>query len=252
MIKLLLPLALLIGCTSMKPGYKFCSKTDWKDLGRKDALNNENSLKKITQYRNTCSVFDGDYSPNKTTYNFGFSVGVKEFCQFDTGLDFGQRGKKILFNCKRKTHSDFFEGLSKGYNDYCSFDNGFKVGINGIVTSNICKRKEHRSFYKGISKGKSKYCSYQVGVLMGTSSKQYTGICNGHAEESFMRGYTVGENKKELKLLRGEVSDLKSQNYTLQDNLNRLQNELNRSNNKNNALESQVNSLRRQLKIQTN
>lgn len=217
---------IISSCASMKPNYKFCKESNWQDLGYADAKLDKSLEKSFQQYEHMCRAFDEkEYKPNRTMYQHGHFIGVKDYCTYTSGNKSGLKQKVTSVNCKKKKHQEFYRGIRDGVNEYCSYENGYKYGFNGLVANKVCKKKSHKSFYKGVKKGIKKYCTFASGTKMGASGKVYTGACKGKFEEEFLRGHIIGQNKSEIARLSRELTNLKVKNARLEVRLEQLEEE---------------------------
>lgn len=241
---------LVSSCASMKPNYKFCKETNWQDLGYADAKLDRPLESSFQKYEYMCKAFDEkEYKPNRTMYQHGHFVGVKDFCTYTQGNQFGLSQKFTSVNCTKIKHKDFYRGIKDGINEYCSFENGYKSGLLGNVANKVCQKKAHQVFYKGVKKGVEKYCTYASGLKMGKIGKDYTGACKGASEENFLRGHVTGRNKSEIARLSRQVTNLKVSNARLRERVNQLEDTNSTLRSKNSDLEDEVDELKRRLNL---
>jgi len=244
--------AVLAGCASMKPNYKFCKESDWRELGMRDAKSDKNLQDEFHQYTSMCKGFDeSEMKPDLTMYSFGHAAGVKTLCTYTKGKEYGLSRNIISKNCDRNTHKDFYKGIIDGVNEYCRFDSGFLRATEGQVTSKVCSKNDHKEFYRGIAKGIKTYCTYQYGLKIGGEDKEYTGICKGAAEDEFIKGHTVGKTQSKVRKLTEENTNLKIKTARLEEQNRSLENQNSQLQTENYRLKNDNNSLKEQLKTST-
>jgi hypothetical protein len=214
------------GCSSMKPNYKMCKETNWRESGMKDGKKDLALEETFDGYNLLCRNFeDKELKPDLTMYRFGHATGVKELCTFDNGRKYGLDRKNTSINCNLKSHKEFYRGIKVGIKEYCKYESGYNHGLAGQKISKICKTTTHKDFYKGVFKGIRDYCTFESGKKMGAIGKTYTGACNQKGEAEFVKGYTIGSTQSEVKKLSKEITNLKVENSKLTERIRGLENE---------------------------
>ncbi len=106
---LLLILLFLGGCTTMKKGD--CENRKWKVQGYKDAMKGFPSSHYQNQ-KKACMKFN--IRVNKDRYMEGFNKGIRDFCTYKNGYEFGLKGKRYDDSCPKQLEDDFFKGYVAG------------------------------------------------------------------------------------------------------------------------------------------
>ncbi len=223
-IKLIVKIFIIVGCSSCaswKANYDFCKETDWRELGMKDAKEDQKMEESFMNYQHMCREFDEELKPNLTLYRFGHHAAIKTLCTYDNGRKFGLNRKVTSNNCSSSKHPKFYQGIKDGVDEYCSFDSGIKRAMEGYRTSEVCshKRKKHQAFYKGINKGLFDYCTYDYGKKIGFLEQEYRGVCRGSAEKRFLKGYNLGLDLVKIKKLKKSISELRQENAKLEEQI---------------------------------
>jgi hypothetical protein len=104
---------LLSACATMTP--KECKNANWRDIGYSDALDGKSV--QLSGHREACAKVK--VRPNREVYMSGYRRGSREFCTYESGLQFGKRGKNASNICTSVASGrDFFRGYDKGKQIY--------------------------------------------------------------------------------------------------------------------------------------
>lgn len=88
-----------------------CEKRQWTKQGMEDALGGFPK----THYENqklACSKYN--IKVNKHRYLIGYYKGLKSFCTFKGGYEFGLLNKKYDGACPKENENEFFKGYASG------------------------------------------------------------------------------------------------------------------------------------------
>jgi len=100
---------ILTACTTMSK--QECETADWNKLGYKDA-----SVGKTTEMferrQNACSKHE--IVANESQYAHGYTEGLKIFCTYDSGVDYGHTGAHYAHQCPRDLETEFMKGYRLG------------------------------------------------------------------------------------------------------------------------------------------
>ena len=131
-------------------------------------------------------------------YTKGHSVGLKVFCTYDQGYDFGLQGKTYLNTCPKKRSSVFLKGYRAG-DRKCLYKSGYSHAVRGskaAFTSSVCLKlsatHSQKEYMNGRSEGLKVFCTYKEGYNLGLTNGYYQNICPKHLEQSFFKGYSLG------------------------------------------------------------
>ena len=102
-------LLFLTSCSTMRK--KECESRQWSSQGYKDALKGY-PASHYSKQKNACMKFN--IPVNKDRYMDGFKKGIREFCTYKNGYEFGIKGKRYEDSCPKKLEEDFFKGYVAG------------------------------------------------------------------------------------------------------------------------------------------
>ena len=173
-------------------GYRKGDKKCLYEVGYSDAVNG-----KITSFSSAkCLKLSADQ--DKTEYTKGWTAGLKVFCSYKTGYEFGLNGKKYQNICPKKLEVDFFKGYRKG-DKKCLYEAGYSDAVNGETPSfsstsclKLSANQGQREYTKGRTAGLKVFCSYKTGYDLGLWNGHYQNICPKKLEVDFFKGYTLG------------------------------------------------------------
>lgn len=98
-----------LSCTTL--GKKGCKQGDWVMAGYKDALAGK-PQKFMDQQVQACSNFG--ITINTDEYTEGYESGLRKFCTFKSGYNFGRDNHKYQDSCPSDLEPDFFKGYVEG------------------------------------------------------------------------------------------------------------------------------------------
>ena len=131
-------------------------------------------------------------------YNKGRTAGLKIFCSYNKGYEFGLEGKKHLNICPKNLEPRFFKGYRSG-DKKCLYEAGYSSAANGEVPSfasikcvKLSKNQSQKEYNKGRTAGLKIFCSYKTGYNLGLNNGYYNNICPKNLEPNFYKGYTLG------------------------------------------------------------
>jgi hypothetical protein len=105
---ILLVLLVFVSCSTLEK--KECQDMDWLDKGLQDGSDGESNL---DQYQKECSKHGVEVSKEK--YETGLTEGLRKFCTYDNGYEFGKNGKSHFNDCP--FNSDFKKGHDEALAD---------------------------------------------------------------------------------------------------------------------------------------
>lgn len=105
--------ASLVGCTMITK--KDCEQGDWEQIGLKAGKRGE-SKEHYAKVEIKCSQY-GILS-NKDQYNKGRRAGLKLFCTYESGRQFGYMNNAYSAACPEKLERDFLRGYNLGKSEY--------------------------------------------------------------------------------------------------------------------------------------
>ena len=131
-------------------------------------------------------------------YAKGHFAGLKVFCTYDQGYEFGLKGKTYLNTCPKKRSNVFLKGYRAG-DKKCLYESGYLHAFKGskaAFASSVCLKlsatHSRKEYMKGRSAGLKAFCTYKEGYNLGLSNGYYQNICPKHLEGSFFKGYSLG------------------------------------------------------------
>lgn len=114
-IPLITALIFFTGCSTYSK--KQCESFDWKEEGRKAALAGEKISERASHFHATCEK-EQNVSLDKEQFIAGYKVGLKLFCNRETGLKHGANGGKYAGICPKTEENDFLVGYNSGQLSY--------------------------------------------------------------------------------------------------------------------------------------
>ena len=184
---------------------KYCLSLNFYKLGFEEAKKGlpEKAFEKAKKRCEKYKIKNGIVLDEKE-YKRGREKGLKQFCIYDIGYDFGLKGKKYLQVCKnKKTETEFLKGYKAG-DKKCLYEDGYATALNGKIndlSSSSCQKlskkpgENLKEYTKGYKKGLKEFCTYQIGYNTGLKGVAYNKICSKNLERNFLKGYIKGDKK---------------------------------------------------------
>lgn len=102
-------LMLLCSCATMNESE--CRNADWKIIGLEDGSRGK-ELSHIAQHRKACTRYN--IVPNLQQYQYGYKLGLQNFCTPAKGFQIGQRGGTYTGICPQELEQGFLAGYQQG------------------------------------------------------------------------------------------------------------------------------------------
>jgi len=103
----------LSGCASMNKAE--CMNVDWRTVGYEDGVAGR-SGERIGQYRKACAKHG--VAPDLNAYQSGRELGLREYCQPETGYQLGVNGYSLKTYCPVELKEEFESAYHSGYELY--------------------------------------------------------------------------------------------------------------------------------------
>ena len=149
-------------------------------------------------------------------YMKGWKAGLKSFCTYQKGHEFGLKGKKYQNTCPQKRAPSFLKGYRQG-DRKCLYEAGYSHAVSGEPSSTfssvkclqLSKTQSKKQYMKGWTAGVKVFCTYKEGYRLGLDNVEYQNICPKRLETGFFKGYTLGlqeykANKRQEELMAVE------------------------------------------------
>ncbi len=174
----------------------YCQNMNAYERGRLSALHGQ-AGKKFDQDIKKCAQYGVALS--REQYQQGREKGLKLFCSYDKGHEWGLKGNKYLNICPKGLELAFLKGYKQG-DKKCAYNAGEADGANGktasafsdIKCAQVNKKLSQREYTRGRKKGLKLFCSYDKGHEWGLKGNKYPNICPKGLELAFLKGYTLG------------------------------------------------------------
>ena len=104
--------ALLLSCTTIKK--EDCKSVNWQRLGHKDGLVGDYQ-ESLETYGFACQ--DYGIKPDNKAYKAGYKKGLKKFCTYKNGYNFGKAGSYYDDQCSKlgdAVETEFMKGYTAG------------------------------------------------------------------------------------------------------------------------------------------
>ena len=132
-------------------------------------------------------------------YERGRTSGLKVFCSYEKGYEFGESGKKYLGICPERSEREFLKGYKKG-DKKCLYEAGYSDAVSGWTSSafsyvkclKLSVEESQKEYERGRTSGLKVFCSYKKGYSLGLKNVKYYNICPKELEPDFFKGYTLG------------------------------------------------------------
>ncbi len=103
----------LSSCATMSS--KECKTANWKSVGFSDA--SKGRPVQLSDHRDACA--EVQVKPNSVLYMSGYNAGSRQFCNYQSGLRFGKKGRSASNICSSAPQrNEFFRGYDKGKRIY--------------------------------------------------------------------------------------------------------------------------------------
>lgn len=113
-VTVLFLLAMAQGCsTGMTP--EECQVADWNLIGFEDGSAGR-SMNQVSNHRQACAQVG--VTPDLEAYRAGHNEGVRQWCNYNSGLNFGESGGNYEGVCPSDLEADFLSGYEKGREVY--------------------------------------------------------------------------------------------------------------------------------------
>ena len=173
-------------------GYKAGDKKCSYELGYSQAMNG----KKPSFSTSGCLKLS--VTQSRKEYVKGRAAGLKMFCTYNKGHEFGMKSKKYLYTCPKKSSEAFLKGYRAG-DRKCLYESGYSQAVAGGQDSfsasgclKLSKTQSQREYTKGRNAGLKVFCTYRSGYNLGLNNDYYQNICPKKLEPNFFKGYTLG------------------------------------------------------------
>lgn len=102
---------LYLGACSTGMSKEECAVADWHQIGFEDGSVG-NHLNYIARHRKSCSK--AGIAPDFNAYKRGHAEGVRQWCNYDNGLRFGESGGRYQGICPADREAAFLDGYDYG------------------------------------------------------------------------------------------------------------------------------------------
>ena len=142
----------LSACGSMST--KECVSANWQNVGYTDATKGRPI--RLESHRKACA--EVKVTPNRSLYMSGYKQGEREFCTYQSGLQFGKKGRSANNICTSPALAKgFFKGYNKGKQIY---------SINKQIRDKQFERRKVESKIRKAVTGKgAKTTAYSLNLL---------------------------------------------------------------------------------------
>ncbi len=141
----------LSACGSMSS--KECVSANWQNVGYTDALKGRPI--RLESHRKACA--EVKVTPNRSLYMSGYNQGEREFCTYQSGLQFGKKGRSAYNICTSPALAKgFFKGYNKGKQTY---------KINKKIREKQSERRKVESKIRKASGKGAKTTAYNLNLL---------------------------------------------------------------------------------------
>lgn len=119
-------LALVQGCsTGLTP--EDCQVADWRLIGFEDGSAGR-SMNQVGNHRKACAQVG--ITPDLEAYRAGHNEGVRQWCNYNSGLSFGESGGNYEGVCPSDLEADFLAGYEQGREVYIA-----RTRVNSLRSS---------------------------------------------------------------------------------------------------------------------
>ena len=189
----------LVSCNTIASRTKkHCKYIDAYEKGRLDVSNGKT---KEGFYKEVKRCAEYGILLNKDQYEKGREEGLKAFCVYNKGYEFGLKSKKYLNICPKKGEEVFLKGYREG-DKKCLYESGYSHAVSGskaVFASSQClklsENQGQKEYTKGRSAGLKVFCAYDQGYAFGLKGKTYLNTCPKKRSNIFLKGYRAGDRK---------------------------------------------------------
>ncbi len=176
----------------------YCQNMNAYEKGRLEALHGQTG-KKFDQDIKKCAQYG--VALNQEQYQQGREKGLKLFCSYDKGHEWGLKGNKYLNTCPKGLEPAFLKGWRHG-DKKCAYNAGEADGANGKTDSfssvkclNLNSKLSRSEYKKGRTRGLKSFCVYNKGYERGLAGNPYLNVCPKNLEPAFLKGWRQGDKK---------------------------------------------------------
>ena len=176
-------------------GYHEGDKKCLYEAGYKDAVNGE----KENYAKSSCLKLSA--KPGQKHYIKGRTAGLKEFCTYKSGYQWGLHSQIYKDTCPAKTRIGFLRGYRAG-DKKCLYEAGYKDAVNGkrenYAKSSCLKlsaKLAQKQYITGRTAGLKEFCTYKSGYQFGRQGNNYNNTCPKKMENQFFQGYRLGKTE---------------------------------------------------------
>ena len=149
---------------------------------------------------------------SKKQFMKGWKVGLKKFCTYKKGYEWGLNAKEYHSICPKSRVAKFLKGYRQG-DKKCLYKEGYSHALQGEPSSifsyakclKLSKKHSNGEYVKGWKAGVKVFCTYKNGYQMGLEGGQYQNICPKKLEPDFFKGYTLGLQEYRAKKRQEEL-----------------------------------------------
>ena len=196
---LLLLMGIIVGCTSLEVRLRAseCKARNSHSDGYYDAMSGRMDSY-FHVYNNKCEQYG--VSLNQNLYVKGYTKGIKAFCTYKGGYQFGLKAKQYKNSCNIKKE-EFLKGYEEG-DQQCLYEAGYNDAVEGrkdSYTNSRClklsPKLNQKQYTKGRRAGLKVFCTYKSGYQWGLKRLAYNKTCPTKKRASFLKGYRAGDRK---------------------------------------------------------
>ena len=149
---------------------------------------------------------------SKKEFMKGWKVGLKKFCTYKKGYEWGLNTKEYHNICPKSRVAKFLKGYRQG-DKKCLYEEGYSHALEGNPSSvfshakclKLSKKHSNREYMKGWKAGMKIFCTYKNGYQFGLDNGYYRNICSKKLEPDFFKGYTLGLQEYRAKKRQEEL-----------------------------------------------
>lgn len=127
---------LIASCTTMSR--RECETADWNKVGYRDALAGWRATDAFKRRSNDCS--EHGTKANKDEYASGYVAGLKIFCTYESGIEFGHSGASYRDQCPKQLETEFLKGYRLGMAEHER--DQFKKALDAAQEENATLERE--------------------------------------------------------------------------------------------------------------
>ena len=199
-------------------GYKDGDKKCLYEAGHSHALDG-----KTSSAFSSVNCLQLSKSHSQKEYNRGRRVGLKLFCTYRKGHEFGLKGRKYQNTCPKKRSVQFLKGYRQG-DKKCLYEAGRSHAVSGEPSSTfsyvkclkLSKSRSKKEYMKGWTAGVKVFCTYKKGYWLGLNNIEYKNICPKKLEPGFFKSYTLGLQEYKAKKRQEELLAIERQRIAVE------------------------------------